>query len=141
MIDAFSGKYRFLSNFWPAEVTFEGEVYFSVEHAYQAAKFLDPKLREKIRLTPLPAAAKKLGKGKGIRPDWDSMKQAYMSCFLDQKFSDPALANSLLATGDEELVEGNWWGDTYWGVCKGVGENRLGKLLMQIRKELQDERG
>jgi predicted NAD-dependent protein-ADP-ribosyltransferase YbiA (DUF1768 family) len=42
----------------------------------------------------------------------------------------------LKATGDEELVEGNWWNDTFWGVCNGVGENNLGKLLMKIRAEL-----
>ena len=50
-----------------------------------------------------------------------------------QKFSDPLLQSLLETTGDEELIEGNHWGDVFWGVCKGVGENHLGKILMKVR--------
>ena len=57
---------------------------------------------------------------------------------LRSKFSAPELREKLLDTGDAELIEGNWWNDTTWGVCNGVGENRLGKLLMQIRAEIKD---
>ena len=57
---------------------------------------------------------------------------------LRKKFADPELRNLLLATGDEELIEGNYWGDTYWGVCNGVGQNKLGKLLMQVREEIKN---
>ena len=46
-----------------------------------------------------------------------------------QKFlQHPHLIEMLLQTGDEELVEGNKWGDRFWGVCKGKGENHLGKI-------------
>ena len=45
------------------------------------------------------------------------------------------MASRLINTGDAILIEGNTWGDTYWGVCDGVGENRLGKLLMEVREE------
>lgn len=38
--------------------------------------------------------------------------------------------------GDAELIEGNTWGDRIWGVCDGVGENRLGKILMRVRAEM-----
>ena len=62
-----------------------------------------------------------------------------MEYLLLQKFFIPELREKLLATGNEELIEGNWWGDTYWGVCKGKGENNLGKSLMKIRTELQEE--
>ena len=55
---------------------------------------------------------------------------------LRYKFSNPDLKEKLLATGNEELVEGNWWGDQYWGICDGIGKNKLGKLLMKVRKEL-----
>ena len=53
------------------------------------------------------------------------------------KFTQHAdLAEQLLATGDAELIEGNTWGDRTWGVCDGIGENRLGKTLMFIRAQL-----
>ena len=57
---------------------------------------------------------------------------------LWEKFSDPYLREMLLDTGDEELIEGNWWGDQYWGVCNGVGKNRLGNILMLIRKNIRE---
>jgi len=48
-----------------------------------------------------------------------------------------SLKEKLLATGDEELVEGNDWNDRVWGKVDGVGENHLGRLLMKIRAELR----
>ena len=53
---------------------------------------------------------------------------------LIQKFSDKKLQKKLIDTGDAELIEGNWWGDKFWGVCEGEGENHLGKLLMEVRE-------
>src|SRR6185369_8674281 len=41
----FQGDNRFLSNFFPAEVIYEGITYPTAEHAYQAAKTLDPEQR------------------------------------------------------------------------------------------------
>jgi len=61
-----------------------------------------------------------------------------MKSCLQEKFSDPLLRKKLLATGNATLIEGNTWGDTYWGVCKGKGQNKLGKLLMELRSELRD---
>ncbi len=136
-IEEFQGKNRFLSNFYPAKVEFDGVVYPTVEHAYQAAKTLDPALRKKIRDVVRPGAAKHLGRGVPLRPDWETVKCRVMFLLLRWKFHHQPLRGWLLATGDGELVEGNRWGDTYWGVCRGEGENRLGKLLMQVRKELQ----
>jgi predicted NAD-dependent protein-ADP-ribosyltransferase YbiA (DUF1768 family) len=55
-----------------------------------------------------------------------------------QKFKALRLANALLATGQAQLVEGNTWNDTYWGVCHGEGLNVLGMLLMQVRADLKN---
>lgn len=137
MIDTFDGEHRFLSNFYPCTVEYAGEFYRTVEHAYQAAKTCDPNWRTVIRYANTPTQAKRLGRRVSLRQDWEGVKEDVMLTLLRRKFANPAMREKLLATGDEELVEGNWWGDTYWGVCKGKGENRLGILLMQVRGELQ----
>lgn len=135
MIDSFRGPYRFLSNFQSCIVYYEGLRYPTTEHAYQAAKSLDPKERAMVAALPTAAEAKKAGKLVTRRPGFEDMKLKVMSELLLQKFSDlnPAMRDALIATGDEYLVEGNDWGDTYWGVCKGVGDNHLGRLLMEVR--------
>ena len=138
-ITSFDGPHRFLSNFHPCGVTLGGERYPSVEHAYQAAKTLNDIGRETIRCCKSAGAAKRLGRCVSLRPGWDKIKLAVMMDLLRQKFSDPELKRLLLATGDAELIEGNTWGDTYWGVCDGKGENWLGRLLMQAREELQND--
>ena len=60
-----------------------------------------------------------------------------MAALIAQKFDKGELALALKYTGDAELIEGNNWGDTFWGVCNGVGENHLGKLLMARRAQLR----
>ena len=85
--------------------------------------------------------AKKMGRSVSLRPDWEDIKDDIMLEGLYRKFADDELADWLVDTGDEELVEGNWWGDRYWGVCNGVGQNKLGKLLMKVRSEIKKERG
>ncbi len=84
-----------------------------------------------------PSEAKKITASPDFtaRPDWQEVKLSQMEFVLRQKFSHPELLALLLATGEMELVEDNDWDDTYWGVCNGVGENNLGKLLMKIRAE------
>jgi ribA/ribD-fused uncharacterized protein len=145
-IGSFQGEFRWLSNFWPAQVTLDGRVYPSVEHAYQAAKTKGPEARKKFQDPSLKASvAKRLGSPAGmlsyglrIRPDWNEVRLGIMEGLIRQKFSRAPLRDKLLATGDAILVEGNYWNDQFWGVCRGVGENHLGKILMKIRKELQD---
>ncbi len=136
MIDAFRGPYRFLSNFFPALCDYEGIVYPTVEHGYQAAKSLNADVRRMIAQALTAQEAKHLGLRVPIRNDWPAVKLQVMEDLLRLKFSNREVGNLLILTGDEELVEGNWWNDTYWGVCRGVGENHLGKLLMKIRAEL-----
>lgn len=135
MIDSFKGEYAFLSNFQRCRVQFEGEEYISTEHAYQAAKTLIPEERETVRLCGTPGQAKGLGNKCTLRPDWEEVKLGVMRDLLVQKFAYPDLRAKLEATGNQELVEGNYWNDTYWGVCKGVGTNWLGRLLMEIRDD------
>ena len=134
-INSFEGKYFFLSNFYPHELRYQGELFPSVEHAYQAAKA--PKeewWRFQEGITP--GQAKKIGRT--FQPeDWHNRKVAIMSHLLQQKFHQRSpLVELLLETGDAELIEGNTWGDTFWGVCRGVGSNMLGQMLMRERDEL-----
>jgi predicted NAD-dependent protein-ADP-ribosyltransferase YbiA (DUF1768 family) len=74
-----------------------------------------------------------------LRLDWDKMKLFIMASLLRQKFSDPALGKKLLDTKHIYLIEGNNWGDDYWGVYEGRGTNHLGVLLMNLRDELRKE--
>lgn len=136
-IDTFSGGHRFLSNFYPAVVHYEGLAYPSVEHAYQAAKTLDESLRHPF-MTMTSGQAKKAGKLLVMRPDWELVKLSIMEALVREKFTvHVGLQELLLATGSAELIEGNWWGDVFWGVCRGKGENHLGELLMKIRQDIR----
>jgi ribA/ribD-fused uncharacterized protein len=140
MIDKFDGPFRFLSNFYPCEIVDDyGFKYGSVEAAYQASKTLDLALRKKF--TELgPGAAKRLGKLLVIRDDWTNyLKVSIMFIFLTQKFSRVDLKVYLLSTGGHELIEGNTWGDRFWGVCDGEGENNLGELLMMVRDDISNK--
>lgn len=137
MIDKFKNQNFFLSNFYESPVKFEGLEYKSVEAAFQSAK--TTRVEERMRFTYMdPSEAKQTGRRIYLRKDWEKVKDNVMYECLKDKFSNPDLRAKLLATGDEELVEGNTWGDQYWGVCNGVGKNMLGKLLMKIRKEIKD---
>lgn len=138
MIDSFSGEYRFLSNFYQAEVEFEGMMYPSTEHAYQAAKTLDLKSRAMFQ-GGTAGQAKRLGQVIILRDDWtnDNVKISVMYAVLLDKFTrHQDLRKQLIATSPNELIEGNTWNDTFWGVCGGKGKNHLGKLLMSIRQEI-----
>jgi ribA/ribD-fused uncharacterized protein len=137
-IDSFQGEFRFLSNFWPAEVVFEGVTYPTVEHAYQSAKTFDMTERRRIAALPTPEEAKRAGRALKLRDDWDRAKFDVMEQCVRYKFTHHAdLRRQLLATGDRYLEEGNTWNDRIWGVYQGQGDNRLGKILMQVRAELQ----
>lgn len=136
IINSFKGQYSFLSNFYPVQVEIEGIVYPSVEHAYVAMKTMDIELRKQISLMETAGKVKRMGRTLNIRSDWDHIKLPVMFGLLRLKFQKPELKLLLISTGDSHLEEGNWWGDTFWGVCKGVGENNLGKLLMRVRQEI-----
>lgn len=138
MIDSFSGKNRWLSNFWLSNVVFDGLVYPSTENAYHAAKTLDKEERRKF-LNISPGSAKSLGRKVVLRADWDSFRLLVMKEITAQKFMKGSfLAEKLIATGNQELVEGNNWNDIFWGKCNGFGQNHLGRILMERRDFLND---
>ena len=138
MIDRFDGEYFFLSNFSESPFRIDYILFHTMEHYFQANKEDNQNDYLHIAYAPTPGEAKRLGRKIQLRPDWEKIKDSVMLTGLRKKFADPELRNLLLATGDEELIEGNYWGDTYWGVCNGVGQNKLGKLLMQVREEIKN---
>ena len=138
-IDMFREEYYFLSNYYPAVLTYNGVTYLNSEAAYQAQKCAEPSERMQFAMLR-PDEAKKLGGKVTLRPDWNEVKVPLMREIVRAKFTqNPFLADWLLKTGDRELVEGNWWGDTFWGVSSktGEGENHLGIILMELREEFR----
>lgn len=137
-ITSFSGKYRFLSNFWRVNIVWEGHIYPSTENAYQAAK-KHPSQRAQYRNCS-PGESKRLSHIGEICPNWEFVKLSVMDDLLQLKFAPSSwCAEQLLLTDSRLLVEGNTWGDTFWGVCNGKGENHLGELLMKRRKALRQK--
>lgn len=139
MINEFKGEYRFLSNFFMTDVVYEGQVWPSSEHAYMAAKTTCSMTRALINSAPTPGEAKKIGRKIQLRDGWEGMKQQVMQQILMDKFSrNSIIRQKLLDTGDQQLVEGNWWGDKIWGVClkTNQGKNLLGHTLMTVRQLL-----
>ena len=147
MIDCFDGKWAFLSNFYQNEIEHEGIVYPTNEHFFQAMKTLDNDERRQIANCLTPGQAKRMGRRVALRSDWESVKEDVMFLGLCLKFADEQLADWLLETGDEELVEGTTWHDNEWGNCSCPkctnieGKNKLGKLLMRVRDMIKEERG
>ena len=136
MIDIFRGETKWLSNFEICEVYYDGDKYTSAEAAFQAAKCKDKKERIPF-FTMTPAEARKTGRKVKLREDWESIKDNVMYEICKDKFTrNEHLKQKLLSTRNQELIEGNTWGDIYWGACNGKGQNKLGKILMKIREEL-----
>ena len=137
MINSFRGDYFFLSNFYESPLLFEGKFYLNSEAAFQAQKTIDKGIRDKF--SKLSAKeAKSLGRNVQLRRDWEDIKDLVMYNILKEKFNNEFLGRALVATEPFDLIEGNTWGDTYWGMCNGKGRNQLGITLMQIRKELNN---
>lgn len=140
----FKGNYFFLSNYYERPMEYRGYRCTSSESAYQAMKAKEEKMKEHICGLSADDArhlAHKLEKeDKNFRIDnWDNLKYGIMLDIVREKFNQHKdLATKLVATGNSYLEEGNNWGDIYYGVCNGVGQNNLGKILMQVRKELRE---
>lgn len=147
-IDAFRGAHSWLSNMFECPCPHAGHVFASSEHLYQWLKVEDGPgaqwWRDKIRCAPHGKVAKKLAahpKCPKVRPDcWIDFRLQIMEIALRAKFgANPDLRERLLATGDREIIEGNAWGDRFWGVCRGQGDNHLGRLLMRLREHYRSE--
>ena len=137
MIKEFIKEYRFLSNFYTSDIEYNGLVFMSAEAAFQAQKC--PSIaRSFTRLSPNRAKAR--GRSVQLRSDWETVKDDIMYEIVKSKFTqNQGLKQRLLDTGDEELIEGNTWNDTYWGmdIRTNRGKNKLGKILMRVREELR----
>ena len=142
MIAVFDNEYAFLSNFYESPFEVDGITYPTVEHFFQAMKSKDVEGRKKIAAAPTPGKAKRLGRTIELRKDWEEIKDTVMWSGLRHKFQIPKLREKLLATGNEELIEGNFWCDNTWGNCLCAecqdipGRNMLGMLLMKVREEI-----
>ena len=135
----FRGKYRFLSNFYIVQggIDYESRRYKSAEHAYQAAKSLNEKVRKEIAGASTPGKAKRLGKRILLRDGWyPDLCRGVMLDIVRIKFQNPGLREGLFLTRDAHLEEGNTWGDVFWGTENRYGENHLGKILMRVREEI-----
>jgi len=140
MIEQFRGKYGFLSNFAEVDVTLDGLTYPSIEHAFISAKSDDPDWKKMCSEDGYTASSlKKVAKTIPLAEDWDLKKLHIMANLLLQKFEREPFLSMLLETGDEEIVEGNYWNDKYWGYCLKTkeGENVLGKMIMFVRGVMQ----
>lgn len=134
-ISCFRGENEFLSNMYPCPITYNGLIYQSSESAFQAQKDLS----RSVEFTTITGrSAKSLGKRVTLRRDWEAVKVGIMTEIVRAKFTqNEDLKEKLLATGNKTLIEGNAWNDRFWGVCMGKGLNTLGRILMDIRKELK----
>ena len=131
-------KFGWLSNFHRSLQVVDGVFYPTNEHYYQSMKTKDPDLKRWIMSAPTPFLAMKAGRslreGKELVSNWEDIKVEVMLKGLRAKFSNPKLRDMLLATGDSVLME-NSQTDMFWG---GRGKNMLGKLLMQVRSEIDE---
>ena len=126
-----------LSNFAPFGLECDGAYWPTVEHFFQAQKFLDPERRERIRRASSPRDARALGQSRAIpiRADWDAVREDVMYRALHLKFRRPELHALLLGTMGRPLVESSPF-DHIWGAGQdGSGQNRLGHLLERLRRE------
>ena len=150
VIDHFRGPYRDFSNFPLRPVIYQGMAYPSKEHAFAAAKTLDPAERLRIAEAATSAAAKTLGRSVTLRPDWDEqVRYEAMQQILDNDFgawrNPPTQHDLLLSTGDALLIEGTTWHDEHWGRCScakhaaNPGLNHLGRELMALRARLRGD--
>lgn len=141
-ITSFRGEYEFLSNFYECYVpmTFGKDnipiEFRNAEAAFQAHKTTT--YEDLLRFSNMSASeAKRFGRKVKLRDDWNDVRLQIMGDVVLTKFVvNKDLRDKLIATGQRELIEGNTWHDTFWGVCNGKGENNLGKILMEVRSML-----
>jgi ribA/ribD-fused uncharacterized protein len=139
MIKEFQKEYRWLSNFAPCKIKLDNLEYQSVEHAYMSAKNEDIAWKEFCQKTTKPGEVKQASKKITLVSNWNEIKIKIMSLCIDQKYNQEPYKTLLLNTNNEYIQEGNYWKDTFWGVDlkTNSGQNILGNLIMEKRKELQ----
>eukprot|EP00243_Klebsormidium_subtile_P003514 TRINITY_DN16932_c0_g1_i1.p1 TRINITY_DN16932_c0_g1~~TRINITY_DN16932_c0_g1_i1.p1 ORF type:complete len:160 (+),score=39.82 TRINITY_DN16932_c0_g1_i1:257-736(+) len=134
------GEFGEFSNFFPAPIELDGKTWPTTEHYFQAQKFHDEALQERIRTLTSPGAAAKEGRKRSnpLREDWERVKDDVMLTALRAKFTEHEdLKAVLLSTGERNLVE-HTTNDSYWADGgDGSGRNVLGQLLVRLRSELR----
>ena len=136
------GPYYEFTNFYAAGIVLDDKMWPTTEHYFQAQKFFGTPYVEMIRNLPTPREAFQMARDPAVtrwkRKDWEDIKDGCMLKALKCKFAQHRnLAKKLVETGDKQLVE-HTANDSYWGDGgDGSGQNKLGKLLMQVRRELQ----
>ncbi len=135
------GPLGYLASYSNHGFELDGQYWPTTEHYYQAQKFSDPLIKEKIRMASTPKEASTIGRDRSlpIRSDWDEIRQEIMHKAVLAKFkTNKDILKKLLDTGNEEIVEcttKEW----YWGCGPdGTGQNNYGKILCQVRSELKD---
>lgn len=141
MIHEFKGDYRWLSNFEAVTIYLDGQKYPSVEHAYMSAK--SNEYEWKVFCTDINNTAgevKKKSREVKLIDGWDTIKFRVMEHCLVQKYEQEPFRSKLIKTGNQNIVEGNYFGDIVWGVdlkyTPNIGENHLGRMIMKIREDL-----
>jgi ribA/ribD-fused uncharacterized protein len=133
-------EYGAFSNFSRYPFELDGLIWPTSEHYFQAQKFESEEYREKIRMSPSPMIAARLGRSRKvpIRSDWEERKDEFMYRAVLAKFQAHSdLKQLLLSTAQEEIIE-KTTKDYYWGCgAKGTGKNVLGKILMHVRDDLR----
>ncbi len=136
--------YGCFSNFSPHGIHIQGIYWPTVEHYYQAQKFVgsnDAVIIPLIHTAATPEEAAALGRcsTRQLRRDWDLVKTLIMREAVLKKFlTHPDIREVLLNTGDEILVE-NSPTDFFWGCgANKCGQNHLGKTLMSVREEIRN---
>lgn len=133
------GPLGYLASYSPHGFYKDGIYWKTVEHYYQAQKFEEESVRQKIANALTPKEASSIGRDRiyKIRKDWRKIKKGVMYDAVYCKFkTHPDLAQKLLDTGDEEIIE-ETTKETYWGCGPNRdGENNYGKILCQVRERL-----
>lgn len=137
-ITSFTGSFRFLSNFHSCKIVYEGIEYPSSEHAYVAAKTDNPLQKLAISEIANTSDVKRFGRTLKLKDNWDLIKISIMKNIVESKFDqNKDLMKLLQETRPYELIEGNNWGDKFWGQSPlGTGRNELGKILMSVRDDI-----
>lgn len=142
MIYFFRGEHAWLSNYADVKIKVKDDTFRSVENAYFSLKSKDKEWK-KFCVENTAQEVKKEGRKLLVRDNWDDIKLKVMKFCLDQKFRQEPFRTKLIETGDQNIVEGTYWKDTYWGVDlkqdPNIGENHLGRIIMKIREEIKNE--
>lgn len=132
--------YNCFSNFSPHAIEADGQWWPTVEHYFQAQKFVGTPHVDIIRRAHTPLEAAQLGqeRTRPLRSGWRQIKEAIMLKGVLRKFQTHAdIRTILLATGNQPIVE-DWPHDYYWSCGADMsGKNRMGYTLMAVRSILR----